>query len=380
MGHRAQLNFGDCAVYTLAAMRGEPLLATGEDFAATDFTSSAPLQDLEAEPAPMASNRGMKFLLAALLAPGLCLGAIWPDNIGVWKRAATTQATLFDRPIWDEYGLKESEAARYENGPEDFTVTGYRLQDTTGAMAAFDWLRPAKSTASKLAPLAAEGEDGLLVVHGNYLLSFTGHKPDAAELGALFDGLRNVDTTVLPTLPANLPTQDRVANSERYIIGPASLAKFIPSIPPSVAAFHYGTEGQMGFFNAPKGGLAMVIFSYPTPQIAMQKEGDFRGIPGGNLVKRSGPLVAVVLNPPDPDAAERLLSLVKYEALVTLDQWVPSHKDNIGNLVINAFFLIGILLGFSVVSGIAYGGWLALRRRGNRGEEADALTTLHLER
>ena len=49
-----------------------------------------------------------------------------------------------DRPIWDEYGLKESEAARYENGDENFTVTGYRLQDTTGAMAAFDWQRPAE--------------------------------------------------------------------------------------------------------------------------------------------------------------------------------------------------------------------------------------------
>ena len=84
----------------------------------------------------MASNRGMKFLLAALLAPAVCLGAIWPENLGAWKRAATMQATLFDRPIWDEYGLKESEAARYENGDENFTVTGYRLQDTTGTMAA----------------------------------------------------------------------------------------------------------------------------------------------------------------------------------------------------------------------------------------------------
>jgi ribonuclease VapC len=37
MGHRAQLNFGDCAVYALAALRGEPLLATGNDFAATDL-------------------------------------------------------------------------------------------------------------------------------------------------------------------------------------------------------------------------------------------------------------------------------------------------------------------------------------------------------
>jgi len=37
MGHRAQLNFGDCAVYALALSLGEPLLAIGNDFAATDL-------------------------------------------------------------------------------------------------------------------------------------------------------------------------------------------------------------------------------------------------------------------------------------------------------------------------------------------------------
>ena len=37
MGHRAQLNFGDCAVYGLAMSRGEPVLATGNDFTATDL-------------------------------------------------------------------------------------------------------------------------------------------------------------------------------------------------------------------------------------------------------------------------------------------------------------------------------------------------------
>jgi ribonuclease VapC len=35
--HRAQLNFGDCAVYALAALRGEPVLSTGNDFRATDL-------------------------------------------------------------------------------------------------------------------------------------------------------------------------------------------------------------------------------------------------------------------------------------------------------------------------------------------------------
>jgi ribonuclease VapC len=35
--HPANLNFGDCAVYALAATRGELLLCKGKDFAATDL-------------------------------------------------------------------------------------------------------------------------------------------------------------------------------------------------------------------------------------------------------------------------------------------------------------------------------------------------------
>ena len=35
--HPAGLNFGDCAVYALAATRSEPLLFKGSDFAATDI-------------------------------------------------------------------------------------------------------------------------------------------------------------------------------------------------------------------------------------------------------------------------------------------------------------------------------------------------------
>lgn len=39
--HPAGLNFGDCAVYTLAARRGERLLFKGEDFARTDAARAA---------------------------------------------------------------------------------------------------------------------------------------------------------------------------------------------------------------------------------------------------------------------------------------------------------------------------------------------------
>jgi ribonuclease VapC len=38
--HPASLNFGDCLAYATAKLAGEPLLCTGEDFAATDLELS----------------------------------------------------------------------------------------------------------------------------------------------------------------------------------------------------------------------------------------------------------------------------------------------------------------------------------------------------
>src|SRR5689334_7670719 len=176
----------------------------------------------------------MKLSALLLCLPGLIHAAIWPDTIGAFKRVSAAPVQLTDRPIWDEYGLKESESARYENGSESFTANAYRLQDPTGAMAAFQWQRPAQSTASTLAPLASETSDSATLVHGNYVLSFSGRKPEPAELTALFQSLRNVDDSSLPPLAGYLPSQDLVPNSQRYITGPNALQKFDSAIPPSV--------------------------------------------------------------------------------------------------------------------------------------------------
>jgi ribonuclease VapC len=41
-GHPAQLNFGDCFAYALAAETGEPLLFVGDDFMHTDIEPALP--------------------------------------------------------------------------------------------------------------------------------------------------------------------------------------------------------------------------------------------------------------------------------------------------------------------------------------------------
>ena len=175
---------------------------------------------------------------------------------------------------------KNPKSARYrERGPKASRSPGYRLQDTTGAMAAFDWQRPAKSTPSQAG--AAGGRHrvkDLLVVHGNYLLLFNGHKPEAA------DSKRNVRqacaTWTPPCFRPCRPTchpRDLVANSQRYITGPASLAKFVPGIPPSVAAFHYGAEGQLGTFHGPKGDMGHGDFQLPNPADCHAQGGRLQG-------------------------------------------------------------------------------------------------------
>jgi len=211
-----------------------------------------------------------------------------------------------------------------------------------------------------------------MLAYGNYLFHFLGYKPQLPELEELFDRLPRLDQSALPTLPGYLPSRDLVVNSERYILGPESLAKFAPEIPPSLAAFHLGAEAQMGRFRAEKGEMSLAIFSYPTPHLARERAEAFRNLAGA-MVKRAGPLVAVILAPKDADAAERLLSAVRYEATVSLSQYVPTRRDLWWDLLINIALLTALLLLFCTVAGLAVAGWRIRRRAG------EPMIMLHLE-
>ena len=305
-------------------------------------------------------------------------GAIWPDQIGEFAKAGSKPVAVTNRPLWDEYGLDLTEQAEYASGARKFLATAFRLKDSTGAFAAFQWQRPAQARPSKLAELAVETADGALVAYGNYLLRFDGWMPPVVDLAALLDRLPKIEKSPLPTLAGYLPSPQLVTNSERYVLGPVSLDQFDPGIPPSIAAFHMGAEAQLGRFRAGDREMTLAVFSYPTPHIARDQFAAFQKLPGA-MAKRSGPLVAVILSPQDPDAAERLLALVRYEASVTLAERMPTRRDNVGDLILNILELTGILLVFCTLAGVAYGGFRTLSRRwrGGPGGE-DPMIMLHL--
>jgi len=318
----------------------------------------------------------MKYLLIFLL-PTFSFAGIWPETFGAFQRSSVQPVELSDRPLWDEYGFQQGEQAQYASGATKFTATAYRLQDSTDAMAAFEWQRPANARQSSLAKLAAETPGAVILVHGNYLLAFNGYRPAVAEIDGLIQTLPKLEMSPLPALIGYLPSPKLVSNSERYITGPVGLEKFDPTIPPSTAAFHLGAEAQLGSFRGGKGEMKLAIFSYPTPQIARERLVDFERI-SGVMAKRTGPLVAVIVAPASPDEAEKLLAQVRYEPTITWNERVPTAKDNIGNLVINVFELIGILLIFCTVAGVSYGGFRAIVRRAGPTGEAEPMITLHL--
>lgn len=316
-------------------------------------------------------------LLLALILPVVSFAGIWPDTFGAFHRVAAKPIEVSSRPLWDEFGLQQAEQAQYEFQDKKFTGTAYRLQDSTGALSAFDAQRPADAKTSALGKLAVESGQSVILAYGNYLLTFEGYKPSVGEIDALIGTVPKLDQSPLPVLSGYLPEKGLVPNSERYVTGPVALEKFAPGISPSTAAFHFGAEAQLGTFRAASGEMKLAIFSYPTPQIARERLVDFQRISGA-MVKRAGPLVAVVLSPPNADNAERLLAQIRYEPTLVLDEHVPGARDNIGNLVVNAFRLAGLLLVFCLVAGLAFGGFRAVLKRAGGRREAEAVISLHL--
>src|SRR6266446_8899473 len=220
---------------------------------------------------PHRQMQTMKCFLCLLLLPAFAFGGIWPDNFGAYHRTAVQPVEVSDRPLWDEYGFQQAEQAEYELGARKFTASAYRLQDSTRALAAFEWQRPADAKPSKLAKLAVETPGSLMLAHGNYVLLFKGYKPNVGEIDALYQTLPSLDQSSLPALSGYLPEDHLVANSERYVTGPVGLERFDPGVPPASAAFHLGAEAQLGVFRAAGGEMGLAIFSYPTPQIARER-------------------------------------------------------------------------------------------------------------
>jgi hypothetical protein len=316
------------------------------------------------------------FFLVAAVAP--LRAAIFPDQLGAFKKGPPTTVSAPDLALYDEYGLQATEQAEYTSPGKKFLATAWRFHDATGAMAMFEARRPPGAKPSQIAKLAVSTSDGVILAYGNYLFQFTGALPQGPELSQIYDQLPLFENSPLPLLIDALPPSGLIPNSERYILGPVSLQRFESRIAPSVAAFHLGAEAQLGQYQTPKGKMTLAIFEYPTPSIARERIEEFQKIPGA-VAKRLGSLVAVTVQPPDADAAERALAQIRYNANVTLNEVPPINPKQVGGVLLSIIALAGIILGLCLVAGIGFGAFrVILRKLGFGIGDPEEMIELHL--
>ncbi len=297
------------------------------------------------------------FLIAALLVLSTCLFAD-------------------DQSLWREYGLVQANTSQEGK----LHITSYRMKDPTGALAAWQWLRPTDGRSCDLAPLCSHDADRTVISDFNYVLVFEGGAPLKAQVDSIFKALPDKHDSSLPAILTFLPTDGLVPNSSRYVLGPASFSSFAPELNAAKPGFETGAEAQVADYRVGRNTkpVRLAIFYYATPEMARLHSAELKRLPGVQ-VKRSGVLVAVVSGFSSPEQADTVLSRVQYKAKVTWnDTPPPSPIRPLYRLLVNILYLSGLLSVLCLAAGLFYAGMRLYRRRYGSLDSEEAMTTLHL--
>jgi len=327
------------------------------------------------------------WLLAAFGAWAAGLPAFLPKQFAGWEQQGSSKASTDPQvadpvyaPVLKEYGFSEFESAVYTQEGRKLVVKAARFNDATGAYGAFTFYKVTPMLREQIGDQGASLNERVLFYKGNIVVDAVFDRltaMSAAELRELAADLplppgnaRN-----LPSLPAYLPKQSYLKNTAKYVVGPSGLQYINAPITAKEVDFGRGAELALGRYSTSAGEAALTIISYPTPQIAADRlkaidaehpeavSGSERAA-GNFLAKRSGPLVALVSGDVSSSEAKSLLASVNYDADVTWNEnTFLGKRNNIGNLLVNIFLLIGIMIAIALVIGLAFGGARVLLKR-----------------
>lgn len=317
------------------------------------------------------------FLLTGL-APALYAAGFMPTAIGPFHRAGEVKDAAKPPDVFDEFGLVSAQSAEFRGRGAKGALTVYQMKDASGALAAWDWIRPENSKHCSLADRCAEAGNRRLVLDANYVLDFQGFAPTAAGVQELVASLPDRHPSALPPVINFVPLQDLVPNSSRYILGPKSLSAVAPELASANPGFDQSGEAYYTAYRMNGSVVKLVLFYYPSPGIARQHTVAFRGVPGAQ-VKRSTVLVAIVLPGVPQKDAEALLDRVRYGAKISWNEPPPANPvSQLYSLLVNIIIICLILIALASLAGVFYGLMRVYRRRYGTLEEDEAMTTLHL--
>jgi hypothetical protein len=310
----------------------------------------------------------------ALFAQPKAPAAILPDAFAGWELSGAPQLGSDPRKIDNasssvliEDHFTGFETATYKHEDRTITVRAARFEDAAGAYAAFTFYRQPLMRAEDIGTLAASLNERVLFFSGNILVDVqldhvTGMSgAQLRELAARLPQAKG-PIAVLPSLPTHLPRKPLVAETARYLIGPAAYSALNINLSSQLIDFSKSPQLLWARINGEVPGSAeILLIEYPTPHIAIDKLAAFEQLPppstgSSSAAKRSGPIIALVRGNISPADANRILASVNYDANVTWNENSGQGKrDNIGNVVVAALTLAALLFVISVGAGAVFG-------------------------
>ena len=333
----------------------------------------------------------LAILCCSLFAATTPAASLLPQEFGGWHQSGPAVeskdpavADPVNAGLLKEYGFTDVAAANYTSSDgRKLAIKAARFADASGAYGAFTYYKLPQMLNEKIGDQAASLNERVLFYRGSILVDALFDRlsaMSAAELRELASGLPlpSENNRNLPGLPIYLPRESYVKNTAKYLVGPVGLEKVAAPVGAQLVDFTTGAEVVLGNFTTGDGPATMMLISYPTPQIAADRLRRIESAqqhppqapdsapllnPGPIFGRRTGPIVVLVSGQVSQGEANKLLNSVNYEANVTWNEPTsPNKRDNIGNLVINALLLCGILMGFSLIAGLAFGGVRVLIR------------------
>ncbi len=311
--------------------------------------------------------------------------SLLPPQFSGWQLSGSSRtsndpgvADPANAALLKEYGFTDFQSGTYvRDDGRKLNLKAARFADASGAYGAFTFYKLPQMLKETIPDQAASLNERVLFYRGNILVDVVFEKVSAmsaAELRelALALPLPVGNTRNLPSLPAYLPKLGYVKNTAKYVVGPVGLEKIGSPLPAQLVDFSVGSEVATGGYQTSDGQGTLVLISYPTPQIAAehlrqldtarqpnpQQPGSAPTLNIGPVFdKRTGPMLVIATGAISEGDAKALLSLVNYEADVTWNEnTYTGKKNNLGNLLLNVFMLCAILMAFSAVAGLAFGG------------------------
>lgn len=316
-----------------------------------------------------------------------------PQSFGGWQMqgtAATSSNPAAADPanaaVLKEYRFTDFSSATYtRDDGRTLKIRAARFEDTSGAFGAYTFYLQPNMRSEDIGEQGASLDERVLFYRGSVLVDalFSKESPmSGAELRELAGNLpKPVGSAAnLPAFIEFMPRPQYIANTQKYVMGPAALAALTAPVPAGLVSFKDSAEVSVGNYNTPSGEATLMLISYPTPQLAAehlrmidaahhiaQPQAGIEAIENSGTFfdKRTGPLVAIASGPISASDAKSLLGMVNYEANVTWNTPTGSHEvHDLYVLILNVVILCVILGVLAIVAGMAFGGfrvWMARR-------------------